>query len=171
VMSTEQLRVGDAERDEVASALHEHFAQGRLARDELDERLSAALSARTVGDLRQVTRDLPATTSVTAALSPGADADPVGHPRWARPPWEMGAAHWGPGAPWWPHPAALGWGPRRGRPFGLFFIPAFMIAALVIVTSGGGWAIVPLFAFGWLTMAFAGLRRARRWHHPAARRR
>jgi hypothetical protein len=46
-MNTEQLRVGDAERDEVTTALHEHFAQGRLTRDELDERLTATLSART----------------------------------------------------------------------------------------------------------------------------
>ena len=29
-MNSEQLRVGDAERDEVTTALHEHFAQGRL---------------------------------------------------------------------------------------------------------------------------------------------
>src|SRR5690348_6779563 len=54
-----ELRIGDAERDAVAAALHEHYAQGRLDREELDERLSAALSAKTVGDLRQVTRDLP----------------------------------------------------------------------------------------------------------------
>jgi hypothetical protein len=55
----EHLRIGDAERDAVTSALHEHFAQGRLTRDELDERLSATLSAKTVGDLRPITHDLP----------------------------------------------------------------------------------------------------------------
>jgi uncharacterized protein DUF1707 len=56
---SDHLRVGDAERDEVAVALHDHFAQGRLTRDELDERLEVTLSAKTAGDLREVTRDLP----------------------------------------------------------------------------------------------------------------
>ncbi len=62
-ISPERLRVGDAERDEVTSALHEHFAQGRLDREELDERLTATLSARTAGDLREVVRDLPGTAT------------------------------------------------------------------------------------------------------------
>ena len=30
------LRVGDAERDEVVAALREHFAEGRLDREEFD---------------------------------------------------------------------------------------------------------------------------------------
>jgi hypothetical protein len=55
----EHLRIGHAERDAVAAALHEHFAQGRLTRDELDERLDTTLAAKTVGDLRQITADLP----------------------------------------------------------------------------------------------------------------
>jgi hypothetical protein len=53
------LRIGDAERDAVTEALHEHFAKGRLTREELDERLGSALSARTEGDLREIVRDLP----------------------------------------------------------------------------------------------------------------
>jgi Flp pilus assembly protein TadB len=55
------LRVGDAERDEMTEALHEHFAKGRLTAEELDERLSATLAARTVADLRAVDADLPDT--------------------------------------------------------------------------------------------------------------
>jgi hypothetical protein len=43
----------------MTEALHEHFAQGRLTAEELDERLAATLTARTVGDLRAVDRDLP----------------------------------------------------------------------------------------------------------------
>ncbi|MGW5683772.1 DUF1707 domain-containing protein [Nonomuraea sp. NPDC003754] len=59
-MSTDdQLRIGDAERDETMAALREHFAQGRLTREELDERLDLALSARTAGDLARVHADLP----------------------------------------------------------------------------------------------------------------
>jgi len=55
------LRIGDAERDEMTEALHEHFAKGRLTAEELDERLSATLSARTIGDLKAVDADLPST--------------------------------------------------------------------------------------------------------------
>jgi hypothetical protein len=54
-----ELRIGDAERDQVTTALHDHFAAGRLSRDELDERLDSTLSAKTRGDLRKVTWDLP----------------------------------------------------------------------------------------------------------------
>jgi hypothetical protein len=136
-MNTEQLRVGDAERDEVTTALHEHFAQGRLTRDELDERLTATLSARTAGDLRKVTADLPGTP---AAPSP---APPV-------------AAYWGRGpyAAAWPRG---GWGPRRGRPFGPLLLVAVVVTALT-----GGWFILPLLACVWFTVAFTGLRHARR---------
>src|SRR5688500_15480168 len=55
----EELRIGDAERDETMAALREHYAQGRLTREELDERLDLALTARTAGDLSRVTADLP----------------------------------------------------------------------------------------------------------------
>ncbi|MFF4774160.1 DUF1707 domain-containing protein [Microtetraspora fusca] len=53
------LRIGDRERDEVTRALHDAFAQGRITREELDERLDATLAAKTEGDLRRVTADLP----------------------------------------------------------------------------------------------------------------
>lgn len=54
-----EMRASDADRDRVAGALREHCAQGRLTVDELNERLEAAFSARTLGDLEQVTKDLP----------------------------------------------------------------------------------------------------------------
>ena len=53
------LRVGDAERESTATVLREHYAQGRLSTDELNERLDAAFSATTHGQLEQVTDDLP----------------------------------------------------------------------------------------------------------------
>lgn len=55
----DRIRISDADRDRVAARLREHFAEGRLSSEELDERLSAAFSAKTVGDLRPVTADLP----------------------------------------------------------------------------------------------------------------
>jgi len=53
------VRAGDADRDTAAAVLSEHFAHGRLTRDELDARLDAALTATTHGELSQITRDLP----------------------------------------------------------------------------------------------------------------
>ncbi|HEX4811656.1 MAG TPA: DUF1707 domain-containing protein [Nonomuraea sp.] len=58
-MDRDDLRIGDAEREQTMAALREHFAQGRLTHDELDERLDQALAARTGRDLAQVTADLP----------------------------------------------------------------------------------------------------------------
>src|SRR6266571_4531851 len=53
------LRAGDADRDAAAAALGEHFAQGRLTFDELNERLDATLTATTHGELSGAARDLP----------------------------------------------------------------------------------------------------------------
>ena len=55
----DRIRVSDADRDRVTARLRDHFAEGRLAPDELDERISAALNAKTFGDLRLVMADLP----------------------------------------------------------------------------------------------------------------
>jgi len=53
------VRASDADRDAAAAALRSHFAAGRLDAGELDERLAAALSARTLGELHAVMADLP----------------------------------------------------------------------------------------------------------------
>jgi Domain of unknown function (DUF1707) len=157
-MNTEQLRVGDAERDEVATALHEHFAQGRLTRDELDERLTATLSAKTVGDLRTVTLDLPGTAPAQPAT--GRPSGP-----WGR---KWGAVHWGRSpfaAPGW-GPARAGWGPPRGRPFG-----PILLVALVVAAFTGWWVVFPLLACVWFTVAFAGFRHVTRRRLPSSSRR
>jgi hypothetical protein len=48
----DSIRVSDADRDRVTAQLRDHFAAGRITPGELDERLSAALNAKTFGDLR-----------------------------------------------------------------------------------------------------------------------
>ena len=55
----ERIRASDADRDHVTARLREHFAAGRLTPDELDERITAALGAKTHGELRQLMADLP----------------------------------------------------------------------------------------------------------------
>src|SRR4051794_16279422 len=55
------IRASDADRDAVAEHLRHAAVEGRLEPDELEERLHAALRARTYGDLRRLLADLPTT--------------------------------------------------------------------------------------------------------------
>jgi Domain of unknown function (DUF1707) len=57
-MSPGQLRVSDADRDQVTEVLHAAYADGRISLDEHAERTSAALEARTFDDLAVLTNDL-----------------------------------------------------------------------------------------------------------------
>jgi Domain of unknown function (DUF1707) len=52
-------RVGDAERTRTVELLKEAHADGYLGLDEVDERLSGALAARTRAELDQLVADLP----------------------------------------------------------------------------------------------------------------
>ncbi|MGH9229921.1 MAG: DUF1707 SHOCT-like domain-containing protein [Acidimicrobiales bacterium] len=54
------LRVSQAERDEVVAALAGHFADGRLTVEEYEERVEVALAARTGRDFEPLLADLPA---------------------------------------------------------------------------------------------------------------
>ncbi|GAA4070924.1 DUF1707 SHOCT-like domain-containing protein [Nonomuraea soli] len=111
-----ELRIGDAERDRAMAVLREHFAQGRLSREELDERLDLALAARTARDLTAVTADLPVDEYGHAAgpdsLEPGYGTAHT--PRRTR----RGHHHpWGHGG-WGHHPSSPGPGPRFGPGLG-----------------------------------------------------
>ncbi|MFF1839230.1 DUF1707 domain-containing protein [Streptomyces sp. NPDC058231] len=57
--TTPELRASDRDRDQVVEILQVAAGDGRLTAAELDERLDAALSARTIGDLAGLTADLP----------------------------------------------------------------------------------------------------------------
>jgi hypothetical protein len=74
----DRMRVSDADREALTARLRDHYAEGRLTQDELDERVSAALSAKTFGDLRSLTTDLPG----PVPLPPRAAA----RPSWGGPP-------------------------------------------------------------------------------------
>jgi hypothetical protein len=54
------IRASDGERDQVVALLQREFADGRLTQAELEERVGAALAARTRNELRALTADLPA---------------------------------------------------------------------------------------------------------------
>ena len=58
-MPADDLRASDTERERIIADLRDHAAAGRLTAEELDERVGAALAARTRRDLVALTADLP----------------------------------------------------------------------------------------------------------------
>ncbi|MDT0304755.1 DUF1707 SHOCT-like domain-containing protein [Streptomonospora wellingtoniae] len=58
-MEPEHIRASDADRDRVSERLREAVAEGRLTQAEHEERIDALYRAKTVGDLTEITRDLP----------------------------------------------------------------------------------------------------------------
>ena len=146
------LRVSDAERDAVADELGQHFQDGRLDQAELDERVTAAMAAKTVGDLQVLLTDLPQAKSGQpgwAASEPDRANAPAAGTSRSRPP-------------------AL----TCGRPRVLTLLP--MLAAVLVIgglLTGGwrhGWPFAP-FGFVWLIVAILVVRtwvrggRLRQW--------
>jgi hypothetical protein len=62
----QHIRVSDAERQEVADRLAEHFASGRLDQAEFDDRVGRAMGAKTRADLSGLFADLPDTGAPAA---------------------------------------------------------------------------------------------------------
>ncbi|GAB3440250.1 hypothetical protein GCM10027570_05630 [Streptomonospora sediminis] len=58
-MEPEHIRASDADRDRVSERLREAVAEGRLTQVEHEDRLDAVYRAKTVGELSQITHDLP----------------------------------------------------------------------------------------------------------------
>ena len=54
------IRASDADREHAVGLLRDGYACGRLTLTEFDERTTAAFASRTWGELRRLTRDLPA---------------------------------------------------------------------------------------------------------------
>ena len=75
------VRIGDVERDQAVSALGDHFAAGRLSREEFDERADQAMQARFSTDLEPLFADLP--QPATAMPPQWGPPRPAGGP----PPW------------------------------------------------------------------------------------
>jgi Domain of unknown function (DUF1707) len=53
------MRAANADRERVVEQLNAAFAEGRLDVGELDERVTAAYAAKTMGELKPLTVDLP----------------------------------------------------------------------------------------------------------------
>src|ERR1700729_3595046 len=72
-----QLRASHQDRDRVVEILRVAAGDGRLTSDELDERLEAALTARTYAELAAPTTDLPAPSAPPAGRAPPPPKDLV----------------------------------------------------------------------------------------------
>jgi hypothetical protein len=156
------VRIGDADRDAAAAQLREHYADGRLTLEELNERLDQTFAATTRADLTSVMRDLPP----AAGPLNGASSGGPGASSW---PGRPGPAQ-SPGSDWYS-------GYRyRGRRYGAFaplmgLVWAFVILGAVMLFGFGGdrpLAIILIIA------ALAFLRRlfglgGRRWGNGGPR--
>jgi hypothetical protein len=80
------MRASDADREIVRVALAEAYADGRLTREEYDERLGTLYASRTIGELPALVTDLvPASDSPSVPVpSPDADLRARGARKWRR---------------------------------------------------------------------------------------
>ncbi len=54
------LRASNSDRERVAAMLRQHYSEGRLTLGEFEDRIEKTYGSRTVGELDELTRDLPA---------------------------------------------------------------------------------------------------------------
>jgi hypothetical protein len=59
MMRDPNLRASDADREATADRLRQHHTDGRIDAEEFQERLDRCYAAKTVGELSDLTRDLP----------------------------------------------------------------------------------------------------------------
>lgn len=71
------MRASDSDREKVVQILGAAYTEGRLGLDEFDDRTTAAYSAKTWGELRELTSDLPAGTSLEAQHTAAPPAEPT----------------------------------------------------------------------------------------------
>lgn len=67
MMSNPDQRASDAERQATADRLRQHHTDGRLDSDEFHERLDRCFAAKTIGELHELTTDLPGERTLRGA--------------------------------------------------------------------------------------------------------
>ena len=148
------LRIGDAERDAAVERLGEHFAAGRLTKDEFDERAAKVTEARYDDDLRPLFADLPGPGSHGPGVATIAGGWPGSRERdaWAPRDWRAGKALWQQAPP---------------RFLPMLFVPLFLLAmaAVSLVVFATPWLLIPLF---WIALAGHGKRQHRMHSHRMA---
>jgi hypothetical protein len=78
------MLASDADRERVADRLRQAATEGRILAEELEERVSRALRARTYGELDELVADLPGSGRPSGGdCNPGAWPAPTPWPQWA----------------------------------------------------------------------------------------
>jgi hypothetical protein len=129
-----RLRASDLDREVVLGVLAEAYADGRLDRDEYDERAAAATSAKTLGDLPSLIGDLVPQSESAAAAGDLRRATPDDLRRQAVRSWEARRRHalsslLVPSLICWVIWVATGWGAGG-------FSPSFPRPLFVILGTG-----------------------------------
>ena len=88
-MNDQDLRISDAEREQAAGDLGEHYAQGRITTDEHRERLDQIWAARTRRELGPIFADLPGRTFPTRAPTSTGARPASRRPTWRRIPFPL----------------------------------------------------------------------------------
>lgn len=141
-----EMRASDADRERVVSALQEQVGVGRLTLEEFEERSTVAYTAKTIAELRKLTRDLP--------IEP--------FPESVRP---FGAPQVAWSAPYYPRsqqrqPATL----RRPNPWLLLplaFISLMIVGDIVGAVVWGAGVVFPIFILVFVAVRLAAISRRR----------
>jgi hypothetical protein len=141
-----EIRIGDAEREAAVSALGEHYAAGRLTKEEYDERSEQAFAARTRSQLLPLFADLPRPQGAGAANapSPGPRPGPGSDQSW--------------GFRWSPQPPG-----RHGWWFGARLLPVVLVVGVLVVLTHLPWFLLLL--VGWIVLARTSGHWSHRHHH------
>ena len=83
------LRASDADRERVAEALREAYAEGRLTAEEHSERVDSVYAAKTLGELVPLTVDLPSHAATHGAAARSTAAPRPAAQRTQSAPWVM----------------------------------------------------------------------------------
>jgi Domain of unknown function (DUF1707) len=145
----DRIRISDSDRDRVATQLRDHYAEGRLTSEELDERVTAALNAKTAGDLRRLMTDLP--SPVPTATGPGGPGTPPYGASYGRPQW-----------------AGRSYQRRRG-PRLLPILLLLFIAAILLPGGFVFFALLKVFLLFWLLVMVGGMIAGLVFRHKARR--
>jgi hypothetical protein len=114
----------------VVDELQHHYVLGRLSQDELDERVSRALAARTFGDLDAELHGLPPASASELPPSGAAPESDVDEPA------KTAAAPWGDGS-------------FRAHATSYLLVMALLVAIWLLTSPGGYfWPVWPMLGWG-----------------------
>ncbi len=132
------VRIGDADREAAIAALGEHYAAGRLDKDEFDERSAEVWGAKTAAAIRPLFADLP---------QPHPPAEPRQSTRFTTPP-RSGATT--------PPPR------RRGFPV----LPVLLLVLASVIVLGSAWPVFLVIGGLWFLSRSTGRSRSTHgWGH------